>query len=129
MCSCTGNRIGGRGGQRNTKPQDKDFQGQDHWGGRCLLPSRRPPSPPPPLKYYQHHSQRARPQAPGSSIGKSWGRPARHWMDPVGGGRPVKVHCRRRGGQPRHRAEPEGRRGKGESTSAQTRTVGGVGAL
>ena len=43
--------------------------------------------------------------------GKSQGRPAMHWMDPIGYGRSVKVHCHRQGGHPQHRAGPEGRQG------------------
>ena len=38
-------------------------------------------------------SDGAIPQAPGRPVGQTWGKPDRHWLEPVGDGRPVKVHC------------------------------------
>ena len=36
------------------------------------------------------------PQVSGRPVGQIQGRSARHWLEPVGGGRSVEVHCRRR---------------------------------
>ena len=69
--------------------------------GHCLLPGR-PLSPTPTSKYYQQHSQGARSQAPGRPVRQSWGRPFRHWLEPIRGRQPVNVHCRQRYGKPRH---------------------------
>ena len=33
------------------------------------------------------------PQAPGRPVWQSWGQPDRHWLDPIGGGGSVQVHC------------------------------------
>ena len=62
-------------------------------------------------------------QMTGRPGGQSRGRPVRRWLEPVGGGRLVKVHCRRRW---RATSEPNGSVGEakeGESGSARTRVV------
>ena len=77
---------------------------------------------PPPLtaKYYHRHSQGARPQALGRPGRHIRGRPARHWLEPVGDGRSVKVHCHRWGRHPQQRTDTEGWKGKGRAQACGT---------
>ena len=84
-------------------------------GSLGWAPSSTPHPPPRTFKYYQQHSRGARPQTPERPVGQSQGWPDRHWLEPVGGRRIVKVHCHLRGGQPWHQAVPEGRQGKGRA--------------
>ena len=116
------------GGSKTEELRVQDFWDRYHRGG---YPSSTglPTAITPPSKYYQQHSRGARPQVPGRNSGQNQGRPARRWLDTVGGGRPVKVYCRRRDGHPRHRVEPEGRRGKERARARIHGRWGGVGAL
>ena len=92
--SCTGNRRGG-GVSKNDEPRHQESPGPGSLGGICLLPGR-------PLILPQHPSTtsgtvgEAIPQAPVRPVGKIQGRPAMHWLEPVGGGWSVKIHCLRR---------------------------------
>ena len=110
----------GRGGKREdqiTKNQEiKNFRSRIIRGRRI-----RPGPPPPNAKYYQKHSQGERPQATGILVGQNRGRPSRHWLEPDGYRRSVKVHCRLQGRQPRHQADSGGRQGKGRSQVNRTR--------
>ena len=64
-----------------------------------------PIAPPPTnFKYYQSHSWGGRPQ--------SRGRSARHWLEPVGDRRSVKVYCHQQGWRPQQQVEPEGQKEK-----------------
>ena len=83
------------GGAKNYEPRYQELSGPGSSGGLRLL-SVHPPILP------QHPSttivtvEGAIPQAPGRPVGQSRGQPARICLDPVSGGRSVKVHCCRR---------------------------------
>ena len=129
ICSCTGNRRGGRGESNNEEPRNIELSGPGSSGGICLLPGR-PLILPQLLSTTSGTVGGAIPQAPGRPVRQSQGRPAMHWLEPVGGGSSVKVHCRRRW---QATFEPIGDGGaakEGESGSARTRAVGeGLGDL
>ena len=88
-------------------------------GGRQLLP---PPSNFPVLPAAQ--SDGASPKAPGRLVGQTWGRPDRHWLDPVRDGQPVKVHCCQRWWVTLTPSGSGGAVKEGESMSVRERLVG-----
>ena len=103
-------RGGGGGGRRtkNDEVRHQDLLRPGSLGGLRLLP-RSPPLLP------QHPSNTrgtfvgAITQASGRPVGKIRGRPARQWMEPVGGRMSVKVHCLQRW---RATLEPSGAGGR-----------------
>ena len=69
-------------------------------------------------------SDRAIPQAPGRPVGQSRGRKSRHWLETVGYGRPVKVHCFQQWWVTLTPSGAGGEVQEGDSMSARERAVG-----
>ena len=82
-------------GSETKEPRHPELPGPRSFRGKLLLPGG--PCPPPNFQVpLEAHSDGEIALAPGRPVGQSWGQTAKHWLEPVGGGHPVKVHCRRR---------------------------------